>query len=264
MTRASQPPLIVLPACRLDKEGQPFHTIGDKYVRAVAEAAGCLPMMLPSLAGLVDPLEVVRRADGLVLTGSPSNVHPARYGLAEHEKAQPFDPWRDSVTLPLIEAALAEGLPLFAICRGMQELNVALGGTLHARVHELEGRADHRRPQSDLLDVQYGPRHTAFVTEGGLLEEILGQRRIEVNSLHWQGVDRPAPGLRVEACAADGTVEAVSLPGARGFVLGVQWHPEYKAMENPVSLKLFEAFAKAARLHAQTRPGVAGALREGA
>lgn len=252
MTDTAPPPLIALPACRLDKEGQSFHTIGDKYVRAVAEAAGCLPMMLPSLAGLIDPAEVVRRVDGLVLTGSPSNVHPERYGVAEHEKAAPFDTWRDSVTLPLIEAALAEGLPLLAICRGMQELNVALGGTLHARVHEIEGRADHRRPESEDLDMQYSPRHCVSVTKGGLLEEIVGAREIEVNSLHWQAVDTPAPGLRIEARAEDGTVEAVSLPAARGFLLGVQWHPEYRATENPVSMKLFQAFAEAARKRAES------------
>ena len=254
----NSPPLVALPACRAEKDGQPFHTIGDKYVRAVAEAAGCLPMMLPSLLGLVDLPDLVRRLDGLVLTGSPSNVHPSEYGRPADPKAEPHDADRDAVTLPLIREAIDQGLPLFAICRGMQELNVALGGTLHARVHEVEGRADHRRPESQELDVQYGPRHAVRLSDGGLLQGILGGAgEVEVNSLHWQGVDRPAEALRVEARAADGTVEAGSLRGAKGFLLGVQWHPEYKATENTVSRALFGAFAEAARTRARTRQNAA-------
>lgn len=257
-THADSPPLVALPACRMEKDGQPFHTIGDKYVRAVAEAAGCLPMMLPSLGGLIDIPDLVRRLDGLVLTGSPSNVHPSEYGRPADPKAEPHDPDRDRVTLPLIREAIAQGLPLFAICRGMQELNVALGGTLHARVHELDGREDHRRPQSEDLDVQYGPRHGIMLTDGGLLQEILGgAREVQINSLHWQAVDRPAPELRVEASAADGTVEALSLPRAKGFLLGVQWHPEYKATANETSQKLFRAFGAAARARARVRQNVA-------
>jgi putative glutamine amidotransferase len=256
MSIAANAPLVFLPACQSEKEGQVYHTIGDKYVRAVATAAGCLPVMLPSLGELYDADAVVQRADGIVLTGSPSNVHPTAYGDAEDPRAEPYDTWRDTVTLPLIRAALAAGCPLLAICRGMQELNVALGGTLHPRVHEIEGRRDHRRPQDPDLDVQYGEVHDATLTPGGILANLLGQERIRVNSLHWQGIADPAPDLRIEARADDGTVEAVSLPGARGFVLGVQWHPEYKPQGNRVSMAIFEAFAKAARARAAGRLGV--------
>jgi putative glutamine amidotransferase len=139
-------PLVALPACRWEKDGQSYHTIGDKYVRAVAEAAGCLPMMLPSLSESVDLDDLVDKLDGLVLTGSPSNVHPERYGDSPSEKAEPYDEARDAVTLPLIRKAAEAGLPLLAICRGLQELNVAFGGTLYPRVHEVAGRDDHRRP----------------------------------------------------------------------------------------------------------------------
>ncbi len=252
-TTYPHPPLIVLPSCRLDKDGQSFHTIGDKYVRAVAGAAGCLPLMAPALDGLIDVTDLVQRVDGVVLTGSPSNVHPERYGRDPDPKAEPHDTWRDSLTLPLIRAAIDRGVPLFAICRGMQELNVALGGTLHPRVHEVPGRLDHRRVQHEDLDVQYGLQHAVRLTRGGVLHRILGAEEIEVNSLHWQGIDRPAPGLRIEAEAPDGTVEAVSLPDARGFVLGVQWHPEYKPRESATSMRIFAAFAEAARAYATAR-----------
>lgn len=246
-------PLVVLPACRAEKEGQTYHTIGDKYVRAVAEAAGCLPLMVPSLTEHIDPIDLVNRADGIMLTGSPSNVHPDAYGQDAHEKAEPYDTWRDAITLPLIRAAIADGCPLLAICRGMQELNVALGGTLHARLHEQPERMDHRRPQDDDPDVQYGPRHAIDITSEGMLARLLGTARITVNSLHWQGIAEPAPTLAVEAQANDGTIEAISLPGASDFVLGVQWHPEYKATGNANALRIFEAFATAARNRAQKR-----------
>ncbi|RDD63236.1 gamma-glutamyl-gamma-aminobutyrate hydrolase family protein [Ferruginivarius sediminum] len=264
MSQQVSPPLIALPACRMEKDGQDFHTIGDKYVRAVAEAAGGLPVMLPSLSGLIDVDDVLRRMDGLVLTGSPSNVHPTEYGRSADPAAEPHDVWRDSITLPLIRSAVKVGVPLFAICRGMQELNVAFGGTLFARVHEVEGRMDHRAPKVDDVDVKYGLRHSVALTPGGLLRELLGAEEIEVNSLHNQGVETPAPGLRVEALADDGTVEALSMPEAPGFVLGVQWHPEYKATESHISTALFQAFARAARHRASLRQNTAAGEPVGA
>jgi putative glutamine amidotransferase len=252
-------PLVALPACRWEKDGQSYHTIGDKYVRAVAEAAGCLPMMLPSLEGAIDLDDLVDKLDGLVLTGSPSNVHPQHYGDAPSEKAKPYDPARDAVTLPLIRKAAEAGLPLLAICRGLQELNVAFGGTLYPKVHEVDGREDHRRPQSDDLDVQYGPRHTVELAPDGQLRRVLAAERVEVNSLHHQAVREIAPTLKLEGWAPDGTVEALSWPAAPGFLLAVQWHPEYKAAGNPVSAKLFQAFAEAARARARLRQNVAAA-----
>ena len=253
MTRAPDAPLVLLPACRLDKEGQAYHTIGDKYVRAVAAAAGGLPLMLPSLADHYDIDAIVARADGIVLTGSPSNVRPEHYGSPADPKAEPHDTWRDAVTLPLIRAALAQACPLLAICRGMQELNVALGGTLHPRLHELAARMDHRRPDSDDIAVQYGPAHPVTLRPGGVLAGIVGRDTLTVNSLHWQGIETPAAALRVEATAEDGTVEAVSMPNAPGFVLGVQWHPEYAPAKNPGAEAIFGAFGAAARERAAGR-----------
>lgn len=240
-------PLIGLPACVKPQGGQDYHTIGDKYVRAVALASEGIPVMVPSLGPLLDPHAIVERLDGLVLTGSPSNVHPSRYGHPATPEHEPHDEARDATTLPLIEAALDAGLPLFAICRGHQELNVVLGGTLHPRVHEMAGRIDHRRPQHDDLDVQYGKRHEIRLDPEGLLATITGSSEIEVNSLHWQAIDRLADGLAVEATAPDGTIEAVRVAGARGFALGVQWHPEYKVLDDPVSTAIFRAFGRAAR-----------------
>ncbi|HEY5598362.1 MAG TPA: gamma-glutamyl-gamma-aminobutyrate hydrolase family protein [Kiloniellales bacterium] len=254
-------PLIGLPACVRTIDGLPFHTVGDKYLRATAEAAEAIPLIIPAFGDLLDPHDLVSRLDGLLLTGSPSNVHPSHYGAPAVPEAEPHDPHRDAMTLPLIHAALAGGLPLLAICRGMQELNVALGGTLHARVHELPGRADHRRPKHEDLDVQYGPRHEVRLSAGGALAGIVGSETLMVNSLHWQAIDRMAADLRVEAVAPDGTIEAVAVCNARAFALGVQWHPEYRVLDDPVSTRLFAAFGAAARTRAAGRRAAAASVR---
>lgn len=251
-------PLIGVSADLKPIDGRPFHAVGDKYLRAVSLAAGGLPVILPALGELHAARDWVERLDGLVLTGSPSNVHPRRYRAPATREAEPFDEARDVTVLPLIEEALRAGLPLLAICRGMQELNVALGGTLHARVHEVPGRDDHRRPQSNDPDLQYGPKHPVALRPGGPFERIVGSARIEVNSLHSQAIDRLAEGLAVEATAPDGTIEAVSVRDAPGFTLGVQWHPEYKVQQNPISMRIYAAFGDAVREHAgrraETRP----------
>ncbi|MDF2096048.1 gamma-glutamyl-gamma-aminobutyrate hydrolase family protein [Aquibaculum arenosum] len=246
-------PLIGLPACVRSLDGQSFHTIGDKYVRAVALAADAVPVMLPSLGELLDIPAALEGLDGVLLTGSPSNVHPSHFGQEATPEHAPHDEARDATTLPLIEATLAAGLPLFAICRGMQELNVALGGTLHPRVHELSGRLDHRRPQHDDMDVQYGKRHSIALTPGGLLHAVAGAEMAEVNSLHWQAVDRLAPRLSVNATAPDDTIEAVEVRDAKGFALGVQWHPEYKVMDDPLSVAIFQRFAAEARAYGERK-----------
>lgn len=252
-------PLIGLPACSKPIGDQTYHTIGDKYVRAVAEASEAVPLVFPALAELSDPAAILAGLDGVVLTGSPSNVHPTRYGQAPSPEAEPYDEARDATTLPLIRAALEQGIPLLAICRGFQELNVALGGTLHARVHEIPGRMDHRRPQHEDLDVQYGPRHSVSFIVGGAFEAIAGSREIEINSLHWQAIDRPAAGLVVEGSAPDGTPEAVRVKDAKVFALGVQWHPEYKPLQNDFSTRLFRAFGEAARRYAAAKRDAAAA-----
>jgi putative glutamine amidotransferase len=175
---------------------------------------------------------------------------PSRDGTA-HDSA------RDAKTLPLIRHAVDHAVPLFAICRGLQEVNVAMGGSLHQLVHEVEGRRDHRSPKSSDPDVNYAPAHAIEIMEGGLLDRLLRRRRIMVNSLHAQGVDRLAPGARLEAVADDGQVEAFSLPDAPAFALALQWHPEHRALGNPASMKLFDAFAAACRARAAARLGLA-------
>ncbi len=257
MIEALDPPaaaLVGVPACVRDVDGQPFHTVGDKYVRALVRCAEVTPLMIPSLGeDLLDLRRLLGRLDGLMMTGSPSNVHPAHYGQAETPEAEPFDPERDATSLHLIRLALEAGVPFLAICRGFQELNVALGGSLHARVHEVTGRLDHRRPQHPELDVQYGPQHPVSLRPNGVLAAMANGDTLMVNSLHWQAVDRLAEGLSVEAWAEDGTVEAVSVPAARNFALGVQWHPEFKAWENRFSARLFADFGTAVRRRAAAR-----------
>ena len=229
--------IVLIPACNRVLGQHPFHVAGRKYAEAV-RLAGCLPLVVPSIAP--DEIDdVLDAADGVLLTGSPSNVHPVHFGEEVHDDALPLDPERDRWTLPLIPQVLARGIPLFAICRGFQEANVALGGSLHQAVHEVPGQRDHR-----------GAKDAA---PGGVLERVLGQRRFEVNSVHGQGVNRLAGGLRVGARAPDGLVEAFSAPDAPAFNLCVQWHPEWQAATNPVSRRLLEAFGDACRSHRDAR-----------
>jgi len=239
--------VVALPADTFESAGLLFHSLGDKYVRAVAEVARCVPLMVPAIADLLDIDAVLEHVDGVMMTGALSNVHPPRYGEQAADTHKPFDERRDDLTLELIRRCLARGRPLLCVCRGFQELNVALGGTLEGELQAAPGRIDHRAPKASELDVLYGPAHDIEIVAGGVLEDILGSRRIKVNSLHRQGLARVADGLSIEATAADGVVEAVSVREARNFALGVQWHPEYKAASNPHSVKLFEAFGRAVR-----------------
>lgn len=242
-------PVVLVPACNRTLGGHPFHIVGRKYVDAV-RLAGALPLVVPRAAPdeLDDWLSL---ADGVLLTGSPSNVDPRHFGEPVHDPALPLDPERDDWTLPLVRRVLALGMPLLAICRGAQEVNVALGGTLHQAVHEVDGPAgrhhDHRADDDDPIEVQYGPAHTIRPVAGGVLARIVGEAPVRVNSLHGQAVAKLAPGLRAEAHAPDGVVEAFGAPDAPGFNLCLQWHPEWRASENPVSMKLFAAFGAALR-----------------
>lgn len=242
----SKRPLVGLPADTTHKDGLPFHILGDKYAVAVSEVSGCHPLLIPSL-GVADALkDLVATLDGVVITGSPANVHPSLFGEAATPAHEPYDHPRDATTLPLIEIAIEQGIPLFCICRGHQELNVVMGGTVATEIQELPGRMDHRGDADD-ADLRYKPAHTISVRQGGILHEILGADEITVNTVHRQAIDRLADGLTVEAVAPDETIEAVSIDAATSFALSVQWHPEYKAAENPDSVKLFEAFGDAAR-----------------
>jgi len=257
---ATSRPVIGVPSDARLLGHHPFHTVGEKYLAAVEMAASCMPIMLPALldmkSGEPDIQEILELCDGILLTGAPSNVHPRHYGGPSPRDGVMLDEKRDALTLALIRATIAAGKPIFCICRGFQELNVAFGGSLYQHLEEapgLEGfapRRDHREDKTAALDVQYGPAHEVTIEPGGMFEQLLGLRRLTVNSLHGQGIHRLGAGLRIEARALDGTVEGVSVIEARSFAAGVQWHPEWKFWENPDSQALFRAFGDAARASA--------------
>lgn len=241
-------PLIGVTACRQLLGLYPSHTVGDKYVAAAALAG--TPVIVPALDNPGEPDALLAHLQGLLFTGSPSNVEPRHYQGPPSAPGTLHDPLRDATTLPLLRRAIDLGVPIFCICRGFQELNVALGGSLHQRVEALPGRLDHREGQGERVEAHYILQHRVQLQPGGLLERIGLPPEFAVNSLHSQGIDRLAPGLRVEALAPDGLIEAVSLPNAPGFVLGVQWHPEWRPQENPVSMGLFDAFREACQAYA--------------
>lgn len=252
--RAPGIPVVGIPCDIFDKGLHPFHGVGEKYINAVAHGARALPLLIPGLGrgrdlepigSLLDMAGLLDSLDGIFLTGSPSNVEPARYGGEPSAPGTSHDPQRDATTLPLIRLALERGIPLFCVCRGMQELNVALGGTLHQRVQEVPGMLDHREDKHASRELQYAPAHEVIIEEGGVLAGLGVGSRHRVNSLHAQGIDRLAPGLRVEARASDGLIEALSVEGSRALALGVQWHPEWLFREHELSLALFGAFGAA-------------------
>jgi len=249
----SSKPVIGVPACRKQIDGHPFHAVGEKYLQALIDGAGALPLILPVMAEHVHIDDLLGQVDGVFLTGSLSNVEPVRYGGAPSEPGTLHDPHRDATTLPLAQRALAAGVPLMAVCRGFQELVVALGGTLHQKVHEVAGYHDHRENPADPLDVQYGPSHPVDLVEGGLLHRLTRKTRIEVNSLHSQGAARLPDGVTVEAIADDGLIEAFRVDSAPGFTLALQWHPEWKVTNNPISMAIFRAFGNACREYAGQR-----------
>ena len=231
----------------------PFHMVGEKYARAVLEAADALPLLIPSFGEELRLDELVQRLDGILFTGSPSNVEPRHYDGTPSEPGTLHDPERDATTLPLIRKAVQAGIPVFGVCRGFQEMNVAFGGTLHQKVHEVPGYDDHRDDTSLPLEVQYGPAHDVILEPGGLLRAMAGSDRVQVNSLHSQGIDQLAPGLVVEARATDGLIEAFHVRNAPRFAVAVQWHPEWKVMTNPFSRALFAAFGAASRERAEMK-----------
>jgi len=246
-------PLIGIPADRRMVGDHPFHMVGEKYARAVLEASGGVPLLIPSLTEELGFEELLTRLDGLVFTGSPSNVEPHRYQGPPSEPGTLHDPARDATTLPLIRRAVGAGLPVFGICRGFQEMNVAFGGTLHQKLHEVPGHLDHRDDTTQPLDVQYGPAHDVTLEPGGILRGLSTSDRIRVNSLHHQGIERLGPELAVEARAPDGVIEAFRVREAQRFALAVQWHPEWKVMSNPFSRALFAAFGQASRERGQSK-----------
>jgi putative glutamine amidotransferase len=220
------------------------HQANDEYIAAVQGGVGALPLLLPSTDTPLSSADLLAAVDGLLFTGAPSNVAPSHYG-GDLRAGTELDETRDATTLPLLRAAIQSGKPVLAICRGFQELNVALGGSLHQHLHEIPGRLDHREPGGVPRDAEYGPAHNIDIRPGGLLAQLSGLSRATVNSLHSQGVDRLAPSLMAEAHAPDGQIEAVSMPQATAFLLGVQWHPEWRWAARPLSRSIFEGFGAA-------------------
>ncbi len=253
-------PLIGISCCvkPFGSYARPNHAVSDTYVRVVDLVVGGLPCLIPAMGESADVDGFLARLDGLILTGSPSNVLPSLYGGPPHPDGVPEDPARDAVTLPLIRSAIDRGVPLLAICRGMQELNVALGGSLDQRIQDLPGRMDHSTPTEQAFGrVRTAKAHEVRIAKGATIAAIVGAERLSVNSLHNQGIARLAPGLVVEATAPDGTIEAVRVSGARGFALGVQWHPEYDFETDSASRAIFIAFADAVSRYTAGRDGAA-------
>ncbi|MGH7013170.1 MAG: gamma-glutamyl-gamma-aminobutyrate hydrolase family protein [Stellaceae bacterium] len=240
--------------CTRPLRGQPTHAVVEKYLRAVRQGADAVPLLIPALDD-IPPDDLVARLDGLLLPGARSDVGSKHYGGPPPDPTRERDPARDGAVLPLIRTALAADLPVLAICRGIQELNVALGGTLHPAVHAVAGRLDHRAEPDRPLDARYAyDAHDVRLVPGGLFAALAGVATVTVNSLHCQGIDRLAPGLAVEATAPDGQIEAVRAPAAR-FVVGVQWHPEHRVGDNDFSRALFRAFGEACRARVARRAG---------
>ena len=248
-------------ACDVIKNGlHQFHGAGEKYINAVAHGAGAMPVLLPAfgegtdmrdLNALYNVQDIVSGLDGLFLTGSPSNIQPHHFNGPKHEKGTLEDPQRDSLTLALINECVAQSVPILAVCRGFQELNVALGGTLHANVHRIDGYQDHREGKTKDRDGQYGSSHSVNFSDAGRLHGLTGENRWPVNSLHSQGIDVLSEHLVVEAVADDGLIEAVSSRSGSGdcdcWILGVQWHPEWQFESNKVSKAIFYEFGQQVR-----------------
>ncbi|WP_394886909.1 gamma-glutamyl-gamma-aminobutyrate hydrolase family protein [Mesorhizobium sp. AaZ16] len=249
-------PLVAISTDVRQFENYTWHAAPQQYLEAAIAGAGVFPVLVPSFGDRLDFDQLLASVDGVMVTGSKSNVHPSLYGGDAREENGPYDPARDATTLPLIRKAIERGVPLLAICRGIQELNVALGGTLAAEIQEREGSLDHRAPVSDNQDERFAIRQNVTIKPGSCLAGVFGAGDIMVNSVHRQGIDRLGSKLQVEAVAADGTVEAVSVRDARGFAVGVQWHPEYWVSSDSASLKIFRAFGDAVRLHAAARASV--------
>lgn len=236
-----------------ETEIMPVYAVGETNIHALTDVAGVQPILLPGLGSAACVHSILDGLDGLFLTGGVSNVEPQLYDGPPSRPGTPHDAARDLMILPMIVEAVARGIPVFAACRGIQEMNVAYGGSLHQYLHEVPGRFDHRRPREQPKEVQLGLRHKIHLTPGGYLHRLVGDDEVMVNSLHSQGIDRVGPELEVEALASDGTVEAIRVRGAKNFALGVQWHPEWYPAEYPFYKALFEDFGAAANHYAAGR-----------
>jgi putative glutamine amidotransferase len=246
-------PIIAIPADTREIEGYYWHATPQQYVNAVVKGAGATAIVIPALESGNDIDAILDRVDGVLISGSRSNVHPSLYGGDASEQNGPYDPARDATSMELIRRAIDRGVPLLAICRGIQELNVALGGTLETEIQDKPGVWDHRRPDVPERDKMYAIRQTVKVKEGSCIAAALGAGEFQVNSLHRQAIGVTAPRLTVEAVAEDGTIEAVSVIDAPNFAIGVQWHPEYWVESDATSARLFKSFGEAVRAYAEAK-----------
>ncbi|MBZ9898376.1 MULTISPECIES: gamma-glutamyl-gamma-aminobutyrate hydrolase family protein [unclassified Mesorhizobium] len=254
-----QQPLVAISTDVRQFDNYTWHAAPQQYLEAAIAGAGVFPVLVPSFGERLDFDELLSSVDGVMLTGSKSNVDPSLYGGDASEANGPYDPARDATTLPLIRKAIERGVPLLAICRGIQEMNVALGGTLGTEIQEREGSLDHRAPVSDNQDERFAIHQTVSIKAGSCLAGVFGAGDMKVNSLHRQAIGRLGSKLQIEAVADDGTVEAVSVKDARAFAVGVQWHPEYWVKSDSNSAKIFRAFGDAVRLHAAAKAGARAA-----
>lgn len=246
-------PVVAVPADRRFLEPHPYQVVGEKYLQALIDAAGVFPIIIPAIPDSIGMDELLDRCDGLFLTGSYSNVEPHHYAGEPSAAGTLHDAARDALTLPLAKRALETGVPLFAVCRGFQELNIALGGSLHQQLADVQGYHDHVENKNDSTDIQYGPSHPVTLVDGGFLRQLAGSDCVVVNSLHGQGVARLASGVTVEAVADDGLIEAFRVDDAPGFNIAVQWHPEWRVTENEFSMAIFAAFGDACAVRATNR-----------
>ncbi len=232
--------------------------VGQRNLCAVAEVAEALPLMFAGTPQITDIDALLGAVDGILLTGARANVHPTCFGVEPDPKHEPYDLDRDAMALSLIEACVERGVPLFGICRGFQEMNVAFGGSLHPEIRELPGRMNHRMPRLENGEVHPDPlvvfadRHEVRLTPDGVFAKLFGQATIRVNSLHGQGILEPGKRVVCEGIAEDGTIEAIRIADAPGFALGVQWHAEYDPQINPINRALFQAFGTALRERKET------------
>jgi putative glutamine amidotransferase len=246
-------PIIGLPADRTSVESLQAHMVFEKYVVAITEAVDGLPWLVPAMGKSLDLDLLLDNLDGFLLTGGFSNIEPHRYGAPSSFEESLHDPKRDETTLPLIPKALEKGIPILGICRGIQELNVAFGGSLHQEVHKIKGFNDHRDNKRQSPDIRFGPAHEVYLEPNSRLAQLTDGSNQLVNSLHEQGIDRLADGLIMEAVSSDGLIEAVSVKEVKSFALAVQWHPEWQYEDNAFYTAIFKAFADACKKRALKR-----------
>jgi len=228
-------------------ETYPVHAGGVMNTSAIADVAGAMPLLVPADPRFVSVDELLETCDGFLLTGGRPNVHPEEYGEAATEAHGDFDRCRDAIVLPLVRACVERGQPFFGVCRGFQEVNVAMGGTLYPEIRDLPGRTNHRMPPDGTLEEKFALRHVVTFTEGGVFHKVMGATEVMTNTLHGQGIKEPGARIVIDGYAPDGTPEAIYVKDAPGFTLSVQWHPEYNAASDPVSRPLFAAFGAALR-----------------